>query len=142
MNLEFTLKATNAASQEFSQNFTLSVNNIVEASFIAGVTFDNLGLVDDTANSEVALGDPDIDVSNLYEETLDLTELSMSLIKEEFESSGSIMVNDLYDTEEESTLLELEQEISQSETLSHASETYTVSNLLDEEELLVIQEII
>ena len=41
-----------------------------------------------------ALGDPDIDASNLYEETLDLTELSIELDqREEFESSGSIMID-------------------------------------------------
>ena len=61
--LEFTLKATNASSQEFSQNFTLTVNNIAEASFIAGVNFDDLGLVDDPSNSEVQFGESHGDMS-------------------------------------------------------------------------------
>ena len=140
------MKATNSSSQEFSQNFSLSVNNVVEASFIAGVTFDDLGLVDDPTNSEVILGESsgDISIDSLNNE-LDLFELGIELdTREEIDGTNQSLVNNLLNNKDESKLIELESEMSSNPNhdINKVSETFAFQDIVDEEELLFIQELI
>ena len=144
--LEFTLKATNASSQEFSQNFTLTVNNIVEGSFIAGVNFDDLGLVDDPSNSEVQFGEShgDMSIDSLNNE-LDVFELGIELdTREEIDDTNQTLVENLLNNKDETELLELESKMSNNPNhdISKQSDSFALQDILDEEELLFIQEII
>jgi hypothetical protein len=144
--LEFTLKATNSSSQEFSQNFSLTVNNVAEASFIAGVTFDDLGLIDDSANSEVQLGQTSGDMSDdPFSDELDFTELGIEIDRRnEVDDTNQELVKSLLNNKDESELIELEAKMSSNaqDTFGNHSDLLTFQDIVDEEELLFIQDLI
>ena len=86
----------------------------MEGSFIAGVNFDDLGLVDDPSNSEVQFGEShgDMSIDSLNNE-LDVFELGIELdTREEIDGTNQTLVENLLNNKDETELLELESEMS------------------------------